>query len=261
MRKLSALLCLVPALALASIPAPDFQQSYVASLGPMPPSMLEDMVLAQAKPPYPPSSGTVRAVTAANGLSLSGSGTLALAAAGAAAAGAVTTGAQSFAGVKSFVAGPLPAADNTLNLGSSSFRWAGAFIQLLKDGNSVNRITFNGGGTTAYQGGAANGATAVGHTFNTSAAYTTAGALVLKFQNNAVDKATIDKDGSYAFLASPTLETCAAGIEGKVTRQAGGTGGTRTHLCMCTSDGAGTPAYAWARVDNTASVGTTTTCP
>jgi hypothetical protein len=54
------------------------------------------------------------------------------------------------------------------------------------------------------------------------------------------------------------LPTCAAGLEGTLLTQAAG-GGTRTKLCMCTSDGGGAPAFAWQNLA-TAALGDTTTC-
>lgn len=87
----------------------------------------------------------------------------------------------------------------------------------------------------------------------------------------------INSDGSVAgttasfstgvrITASQTLPTCASGNEGVTYRQSGGTSGARTKLCLCTSDGAGTPAYAWQNITSffaseAASVGTATTCP
>lgn len=58
-----------------------------------------------------------------------------------------------------------------------------------------------------------------------------------------------------------TLPTCGASTEGmaRVDGASGGTSGARTRLCLCTSDGAGTPAYAWQNVES-GTVGTTTTC-
>lgn len=54
---------------------------------------------------------------------------------------------------------------------------------------------------------------------------------------------------------------CSAGNEGKIRRDtaAGGTSGARTRICLCTSDGAGTPAYAWQNIVS-GTVGTTTAC-
>lgn len=47
--------------------------------------------------------------------------------------------------------------------------------------------------------GIADGATAVGVTFNTAATYSTAGAKLLSLQNNSVEKTYIDKDGNGTF--------------------------------------------------------------
>lgn len=59
-----------------------------------------------------------------------------------------------------------------------------------------------------------------------------------------------------------TLPTCSSALEGAVRADSasGGTSGARTRVCICTSDGGGSPAYAWQN-SATASVGTTTTCP
>ena len=58
-----------------------------------------------------------------------------------------------------------------------------------------------------------------------------------------------------------TLTTCALALEGSVVRQGGAAGsGIRTKLCMCTSDGAASPVYAWQNLAS-AAIGTTTTCP
>jgi len=57
------------------------------------------------------------------------------------------------------------------------------------------------------------------------------------------------------------LDTCSSSLEGVLKRDyaAGGTTGLRTRLCICTSDGGGTPAYAWRNLA-TGTVGTSTTC-
>lgn len=59
-----------------------------------------------------------------------------------------------------------------------------------------------------------------------------------------------------------TLPTCSSAVEGAIRADAasGGTSGVRTRVCICTSDGGGTPAYAWQN-SATATVGTSTTCP
>lgn len=135
------------------------------------------------------------------------------------------------------------------------------------DAQGVARVTpniFAANDGTDYRGRAADGATAVSHKFGNTVALTTAGALIGGFYNDASAlttlKFSIDKDGSTQSAAA-TLQTCALGIEGKISRNAatGGTTGVRTSACMCTSDGAGTPAYAWMHL-TTGTVGTTTTC-
>lgn len=67
--------------------------------------------------------------------------------------------------------------------------------------------------------------------------------------------------GAALVLATATLDTCSAGTEGIVRRDAtaGGTSGARTRICMCASDGAGSPAYAWVSLGS-GTVGTATTC-
>lgn len=68
-------------------------------------------------------------------------------------------------------------------------------------------------------------------------------------------------DGGAFVLTTTTLETCAVGVEGLVRRDAagGGTTGERTRICICTSDGAPSPAYAWINLGS-GTVGTTTAC-
>lgn len=69
----------------------------------------------------------------------------------------------------------------------------------------------------------------------------------------------------YVNFSTPTaLPTCNAGAEGKIYRVSA-TGGTsttkRTKICLCTSDGAASPAYAWQNVITGTMSGTpTTTC-
>jgi hypothetical protein len=57
------------------------------------------------------------------------------------------------------------------------------------------------------------------------------------------------------------LPTCNAALEGLslVDAASGGTSGARTRRCLCTSDGAGSPAYAWQNLA-TGTVDTSTTC-
>ncbi len=113
------------------------------------------------------------------------------------------------------------------------------------------------------RGGAANGATATGVAVTNFPSLTTAGAEMLSLypDNAATKKAAIDKDGTYIFYGNPTLRTCAAAIEGAVSRDvaSGVSTGKRTKLCLCTSDGAGSPAYVWQNLA-TGTLGSTTTC-
>jgi hypothetical protein len=64
-------------------------------------------------------------------------------------------------------------------------------------------------------------------------------------------------------LAAKALGTCASAVERSLVPDAaaGGTTGARTRLCLCTSDGAGTPAYSWRNISCPGEAGTTTTCP
>lgn len=58
------------------------------------------------------------------------------------------------------------------------------------------------------------------------------------------------------------LGTCASALEFTVRADntSGGTTGARSQLCVCTSDGGATPAYAWVNLAS-GTVGTATTCP
>jgi hypothetical protein len=95
------------------------------------------------------------------------------------------------------------------------------------------------------------------------ATLSTAGDLVATFyrDNGTTSVLSIDKDGAVLPVGG-TLRTCASALEGLIARDsaAGGTTGNRTRVCVCTSDGAGTPAYAWVNLGS-GTVGNTTTCP
>ena len=82
------------------------------------------------------------------------------------------------------------------------------------------------------------------------------------FFTNTLGGAVKVDDGQGLNVAAKALGTCGASTEGDELRDsaAGGTSGSRTRKCLCTSDGGATPAYAW---QNTVSgnLGTTTTCP
>jgi hypothetical protein len=62
-------------------------------------------------------------------------------------------------------------------------------------------------------------------------------------------------------IGATAVGTCNAGAEGAMRRDTvgGGTGGHRTRVCLCTSDGAGSPAYAWQNMVS-GTVGTSSAC-
>jgi hypothetical protein len=64
-------------------------------------------------------------------------------------------------------------------------------------------------------------------------------------------------------VVTAALGTCALAREGTEMRDntSGGTSGDRTRICLCTSDGGGTPAYAWVNIGCPDTVGDATTCP
>lgn len=79
---------------------------------------------------------------------------------------------------------------------------------------------------------------------------------------NAIGGPVLVDDAQGIRVAAKTLGTCGADTpEGAELDDAaaGGTSGARTRRCKCTSDGAGTPAYAWQNTA-TGTVGTATTC-
>jgi hypothetical protein len=76
-----------------------------------------------------------------------------------------------------------------------------------------------------------------------------------------LDSAPISIEGGVRNVAA-ALGTCSAGTEWtiKADTASGVSTGARSRSCLCTSDGAGSPAYAWQNVV-TGNLGTTTTCP
>lgn len=66
--------------------------------------------------------------------------------------------------------------------------------------------------------------------------------------------------GQVTIVANPALATCAAGIEGAISRDvlSGVATGKRTKLCLCTSDGAG--AYVWQNLATGTLGASATTC-
>lgn len=96
--------------------------------------------------------------------------------------------------------------------------------------------------------------------------FTLSGTAVATFagtlgNTTATTALTVD-DAEGLKVTSKTLATCASGLEWTLAADAasGVSTGARSRMCMCTSDGAGSPAYAWQNIV-TANVGNTTTCP
>lgn len=95
----------------------------------------------------------------------------------------------------------------------------------------------------------------------------TNGALILNtgtgIYNQTAGKA-VPMDAAFGVnIAAKTLGTCALAHEGDLVRDAaaGGTSGAQTRVCLCVSDGGGTPAYTWVNTGCPNTAGTSTTCP
>ena len=71
---------------------------------------------------------------------------------------------------------------------------------------------------------------------------------------------TDDAEG-FQLASTAALPTCAASLEGTFKRDGttGAASTARTRVCLCTSDGAASPAYAWVNAVS-GTVGTATTC-
>lgn len=85
--------------------------------------------------------------------------------------------------------------------------------------------------------------------------------LLTDIRNTANGPVVINDDEGLRW-AKKTLATCDGSLEWTVAADvaSGASTGARSRLCVCTSDGAGSPAYAWQNIA-TANVGNTTTCP
>ncbi len=153
----------------------------------------------------------------------------------------------------------IPSATNTKSFGSTAAMWSEMYVRDWRDASNVVRVAARDVEQNKYFGRMVDGSSAVSHEFDQNQAYTTAGALLMNGKNATVQKWSIDLNGSYHWVGNPTLQTCAAGIEGKVSRDvlSGVATGKRTKLCLCTSDGSS--AYVWQNLA-TATLGTTTTC-
>jgi hypothetical protein len=184
----------------------------------------------------------------------SGGSPITCTAAAAGAAGCVTTGAQTLAGVKTF--------NDTITSGKTGLALTAPSGWLTAQATSIGQPA--GSGISGLWLGVAEGS----QNFNNYALLQTGGLILndlnadgqmyMRFDNST--KFTFDDDG-YLVTAAAALTTCASGIEGAIMRDsaAGGTTGKRTKLCLCTSDGAGSPAYAWQNLA-TGTIGNTTTC-
>jgi hypothetical protein len=70
-----------------------------------------------------------------------------------------------------------------------------------------------------------------------------------------------DTDGLYIQpYSSASLGTCGTIPEGTI-RTVLAAGASRTRVCVCTSDGAGSPAFEWRNLQDPSTAGTATTCP
>lgn len=159
----------------------------------------------------------------------------------------------------------LPGADNTYAIGASgseaSAVWTnGLYLNGFVRNHDTNpRIIISDGTSTSLWGDVT--ASGVAVRLGTVGTLLTSGKILeLYADNESTLKFEFDFNGSMKQVAA-TLRTCAAGTEGLITRDAaaGGSTGARTRYCLCTSDGGGSPAYAWQNLV-TGTVGTTTTC-
>jgi hypothetical protein len=133
----------------------------------------------------------------------------------------------------------------------------------LRMGTTGSAMTMTGSTTTGITltGKAANGATARGLIVNANTALSDDSSGLLDLRNNATTKYLVDEDGS-RLGTRVTLKTCAAAYEGMVSLDVASgstTTSKRTKFCLCTSDGAASPAYAWQNLA-TGTLGNTTTC-
>ena len=81
-------------------------------------------------------------------------------------------------------------------------------------------------------------------------------------QNDARPVAVSDIEGFRHICAAALVGTCGvANIVQGTTQCLQATATSRTRYCTCTSNGAGTPAYAWALNFGAGTVGDSTTCP
>lgn len=164
----------------------------------------------------------------------------------------------------------LPEANATRDLGSLSLGYANLYggnnfcITTVPGANLMcARIGSTNG--TLYNSQPTDGAAAVAHTFTVQNAISNATARLFSFSpataGSGLSAATLDAyiGGQIHQKGNPSLLTCAAGLEGMLSRDvlSGVATGKRTKLCLCTS--AGASDYVWQNVV-TGTLGTTTTC-
>jgi hypothetical protein len=158
---------------------------------------------------------------------------------------------------------PFPAVSGGANLGYASKMWLGFYAYSWKDTSSNNRWNLTDGSSgNSIMGAIANGASAIANKIGNVNALSTDGAAIMNLYSDNLTtlKVKIHASGGIQQTAA-TLATCAAANEGRFDTDAagGGTSGHRTKVCLCTSNGAGTPVYAWVNLGS-GTVGTTTTC-
>lgn len=153
--------------------------------------------------------------------------------------------------------------DCSVNLGASDF------CLKVRDNGTTDLFTVSGTGTataTALTATAAvtGGTLASNDTLSVTGIATLSDDLLAQstISNTTASQAVTISDAQGLLIVSQTLPTCAAGLEWTLVSDAasGVSTGARSRMCMCTSDGAGTPAYAWQNIV-TANIGNTTTCP
>lgn len=150
-------------------------------------------------------------------------------------------------------------------LGTNALYWQTLYTNEIVSGNGTLqsadgyiRFQFNYTGGTTFVGQSA--ASGVGFTFKNQNAITS-GNYMVHYSDNGTTLIREEDFGGSTRQGAVTLRTCASGIEGMISRDAaaGGTSGHLTRVCLCTSDGAGTPVYKWQNMVS-GTLGTTTTC-
>lgn len=140
--------------------------------------------------------------------------------------------------------------------GSGNLSFGGSVIVPTSGTGYINTISSNGSNPLTMA--AVNPVGNTGVILKTGTTHTS-GTVVCLSNNNATPLCL-----GYQGAIQPTMitvPTCAAGLEGAVVvdSASGVSTGHRTRICICVSDGAGTPARAWQNIAS-GTVGTTTAC-